>query len=191
VAIGIGTAAGGRRDSLMERRAFIGSLALGTLAMPYAARAQSTRKVYRIGILLTAAGMASDMVGPQPPNPFVNALLRGLREFGYVYGEHLVTEPRGSEGRPERLPGLAAELVRFRVDVIVAAGPTLPALKQVTSKIPVVMAGSIDPVGQGFVESLGHPGGNFTGLSLQVAETSGKRLELFKELVPGLLKDPR
>jgi putative ABC transport system substrate-binding protein len=175
----------------MERRAFIGSLALGTLAMPYAARAQSTRKVYRIGILLTAAGMASDMVGPQPPNPFVNALLRGLPEFGYVYGEHFVTEPRGSEGRPERLPGLAAELVRLRVDVIVAAGPTLPALKQVTSKIPVVMAGSIDPVGQGFVESLGHPGGNFTGLSLQVAETSGKRLELFKELVPGLLKDPR
>jgi putative ABC transport system substrate-binding protein len=108
-----------------------------------------------------------------------------LRELGYVWGEHFVTEPRGGEGKLERFPDLAAELVRLRVDVIVAAGPTLPALKQATSTIPVVMTGAADPVGQGFAESLGRPGRNFTGLSLQLRETTAKRLELLKELVPG------
>jgi putative ABC transport system substrate-binding protein len=124
------------------------------------------------------------MVGPQPRNPFTNALLRGLRELGYAYGEHFVTEPRGGESRPERYPSLAAELVRLQVDVIVAAGPMLPALKQATSTIPIIMAASSDPVGEGLVQSLGRPGGNFTGMSLQLVETTGKRLELLKELVP-------
>jgi putative ABC transport system substrate-binding protein len=126
----------------------------------------------------------------------VNALLHGLRGLGYVYGEHFVTEPRGGEGKPERFPNLAAELVRLQVDVIVAAGPMLPALKQATSAIPVVTTGAGDPVGQGFVQSLGRPGGNVTGLSIQFTETTGKRLELLKELVPGaapvaVLWDPR
>jgi putative ABC transport system substrate-binding protein len=125
------------------------------------------------------------MVGPQPPNPFVSALLRGLRELGYVYGEHFVTEPRGGGSVPERFPSLAAELVRLHMDVIVAGGGrALPALKQATSTIPIIMAASSDPVGLGFVRSLGHPGGNITGLSLQSVETTGKRLELLKELVP-------
>ena len=128
----------------MDRRAFIGRLALGTLAAPRAARAQPARKVYRIGILGSSA-MTSDMIGPQPRGPSTAALLRGLRELGYVYGVHFVTEPRGGESRPERFPGLAAELVRLQVDVIVAAGPTLPALKQATSTIPVVMAASGHP----------------------------------------------
>src|SRR3989442_3350249 len=123
---------------MMTRRAFIGSLALGTLAVPRAARAQPAGKVYRIGILGSLTP-TSDMIGPQPRGPFINALLRGLRELGYVYGEHFVTETRVAE-RPERLPGLAAELVRLQVDVIVAGGPSLPALKQATSTIPVVMA---------------------------------------------------
>ena len=166
----------------MNRRAFIGSLALGTLAVPRAARAQPARKVYRIGIL--SQGVASDMIGPQPRSPSHNALLRGLGELGYVYGEHFVTEPRGAEGRPDRFPGLAAEMVHLQVDVIVASGPMLSALKQATSTIPVVMAAAIDPVGEGLVQSLGHPGGNFTGLSLQNVETTGKRLELLRELVP-------
>jgi len=165
----------------MNRRAFIGSLALGTLAVPRAARAQPARKVYRIGIL--SQGVASDMIGPQPRSPSHNALLRGLGELGYVYGEHFVTEPRGAEGRPDRFPGLAAEMVHLQVDVIVASGPMLSALKQATSTIPVVMAAAIDPV-EGLVQSLGHPGGNFTGLSLQNVETTGKRLELLRELVP-------
>jgi putative ABC transport system substrate-binding protein len=168
----------------MDRRAFIGGLALGTLVVPRVTRAQPARKVYRIGILRSAE-MTSDMVGPQPRNPSVNALLRGLRELGYVYGQHFVTEPRGGEGGPESFPSLAAELIRLQVDVIVAVGPTLSALKQATSTIPIVMAGAADPVAQGFVQSIGHPGGNFTGMSLQMVETTGKRLELLKELVPG------
>ena len=179
----------------MDRRAFIGSLALGTLAMPRAALAQPVRKVYRIGILGSRSS-TSEIIGPQPQDPAVNALLRGLRELGYVYGEHFVTEPRGAEGKFERFPNLAAELVRLQVDAIVAPGPPLAALKQATSTIPVVMTGAADPVGQGFAQSLGRPGGNFTGLSLQLTETTGKRLELLKELVPGgapvaVLRDPR
>jgi putative ABC transport system substrate-binding protein len=151
--------------------------------VPRGACAQLARKVYRIG-MLGVAGTTSDMVGPQPRNPIVNALLRGLSELGYVYGQDFVTEPRGGESRPERFPSLAAELVRLQVDVIVAAGPLLPALKQATSTIPIVMAGAVDPVGDGLVQSLGHPGGNFTGLSNQGVELTGKRLELLRELVP-------
>ena len=128
----------------MDRRVFICRLALGTLAVPRVAPAQPARKVYRIGILSPSA-VTSDMVGLQPQSPYVNALLRGLRELGYVYGEHFVTEPRGAEGKPERFPDLAAELVRLRVDVIVAGGPMLAALKQATSTIPVVMGGATTP----------------------------------------------
>jgi putative ABC transport system substrate-binding protein len=106
-----------------------------------------------------------------------------LRELGYVWGEHFVTESRGAEGKPERFPGLVAELVRLKVDVIVAPGPAVPALKQATLTIPIVMAGSADPVGAGYVQSLGRPGGNVTGLSLQSVETTAKRLEILKELV--------
>ena len=167
----------------MDRSAFIGSLALGISSWCRVTAAQPARKVYRIGILTLYA--TSDAVGPQPRNPRINALLRGLRELGYVYGEHFVTEVRGVEGRPERYPSLAAELVRLQVDVIVAPGPTLSALKQATSTIPIVMGASSDPVAEGLVQSLGHPGGNITGMSLQSVETSGKRLELLKELVPG------
>ncbi len=166
----------------MDRRAFIGNLALGALAVLRVTSAQPAGKVYRIGIL--SLRMTSDLVGPQPRSPATNALLRGLRELGYVYGEHFVTEPRGGEGKPERFPRLAVELVRLQMDVILAAGPALPALKQATSTIPVIMTATLDPVRQGFVESLGHPGGNFTGFSLQSVETVGKRLELLKELVP-------
>jgi len=168
----------------MDRRAFISRLGLGTLAMPRAALAQPAQKVHRIGILGSRSS-TSEVAGPQPREPHFNALLRGLRELGYVYGEHFVTEARGGEGKVERFPNLAAELVRLRVDVIVAPGPVLAALKQVTSTIPVVMIGAADPVGQGLAQSLGCPGGNFTGLSLQLIETTAKRLELLKELVPG------
>jgi putative ABC transport system substrate-binding protein len=174
---------GGRGDQVLDRRTFIGSLALGALAAPCAAPAQPVRKVYRIGIL--ALGVTSNMVGPQPRDPSNNALLRGLRDLGYVYGEHFVTEPRGAESMPERYPGLAAELVRLQVDVIVAPGPMLSALKQATSTIPIVMAAATDPVGDRLVRSLRQPGTNFTGLSNQVVELMGKRLELLKELVPG------
>jgi putative ABC transport system substrate-binding protein len=96
-----------------------------------------------------------------------------------------VTEHRGAEGRPERYPVLASELVGLAPDIIVAAGPALPALKKATATIPIVMAAAIDPVAEGLVQSLGRPGTNFTGLSHQFPETTGKRLELLKELVPG------
>jgi ABC-type uncharacterized transport system substrate-binding protein len=124
-------------------------------------------------------------MGPEPRGaPNVDAFLRRLRELGYVYGEHFVTEPRGGESSLERFPNLAAEMVRLQVDVIVASGPMLQALKKATSTIPCVMAAAQDPVDEGLIRSLGRPGGNFTGLSLQTIETFGKRLELLKELVP-------
>jgi ABC transporter substrate binding protein len=183
-AIGVGAAAHGGRDPLMDRRAFIVRLALGTFAVTPAASAQPARKISRIGIIGLRA--TSDLIGPQPRSPSLKALLQGLTELGYVYGEHFVTEARGSEGKPESFPRLAAELVRLQVDVIVAAGPALPALKQASSTIPIVMAASADPVGLGYVRSLGRPDGNITGLSLQSIETTGKRLELLKELVPSV-----
>jgi putative ABC transport system substrate-binding protein len=165
----------------MDRRIFIGSLALGSFAVPRVIPAQPTRKV-SIGIIGLMA--TSTLVGPQPQSPSTSAFVSGLRELGYAYGEHFVTEPRGTDGRPDRFPGLAAELVRLQVDVIVAPGPALPALKQATSTIPIVMAGAADPVGSGYVQSLRRPGGNVTGLSLQSVETTGKRLEVLRELVP-------
>ena len=167
----------------MNRRVFIGSLALGVVGVPCVSPAQSGRKVYRIGIL--SLRPTSDLIGPEPRSPSIQALLRGLRELGYVYGAHFVTEARGGGGKPDRFPALASELVRLRVDVILAAGPALPALKQATSTTPVIMTGTLDPVRQGFAQSLSRPGGNFTGFSLQSPETAGKRLELIKELAPG------
>ena len=162
----------------MDRRAFLGSLA--TLAtMSRLAGAQPSGKVYRIGILSLQATSAATR------RSSTEALLRGLSDLGYVYGRDFVTEIRAGEGKPERFPTLAAELIRLQVDVILAPGPALPALKQATSSIPVIMSATLDPVGQGFVKSLGHPGGNFTGFSLQSPETVGKRLELLKDLVPG------
>lgn len=165
----------------MQRRDVLAGLVTALVA-PGVAAAQP-RKVYRIGVLGFSPATAA-MSGPQPSNPFVAAFLRGMSELGYVYGEHFVTEPRGAEGRVERYPDFAAELVRLQVDVIVAVAASLPALKEATSTIPIVMAGYPDPVGLGFVQSLGRPGANITGLSLQSIELTAKRLELLKELVP-------
>ena len=165
----------------MKRRALIsaGGLWVATRAGP----TQPARKVYRIGIL--GLRPTADLTGPAPRSPSTTAFLRGMREFGYVYGEHFVTEPRGADGRSERFPTLAAELVALKVDVIVAAGNALPALKQATTTIPIVMAAVNDPVHSGYVQSLARPGGNITGLSFGGVELSGKQLELLKELVPG------
>jgi len=166
---------------VIGRRSFLAGIA--ALAVVRNAGAQPARKIHRVGILGTAA--ASDLTGPQPRAPTTLAFLRGMREQGYVYGEHFVTEVRGADGKLERFPGLAAELVGLQVDVIVAPGPALPALKQATSTIPIVMAAASDPVGSGYVQNLNRPGGNVTGLSLQSVETMGKRLELLKEIIPG------
>jgi len=117
----------------------------------------------------------------------IDALRQGLRELGYVEGKNIVIEWRSAEGRLDRLPSLAAELVRLNVDVIVtAAPPPTRAAKTATATIPIVMAFADDPVSSGFVTSLARPGGNITGLSSLAPEISGKQLELLKEVVPGL-----
>jgi ABC-type uncharacterized transport system substrate-binding protein len=157
-------------------------MAGGVLA-PLGAGAQTAEKVRRIGVI-GFAPTTGDMVGPDPRYAYIKALLDGLRERGYVYGQHFVTEPRGAEGRLERLPGVVDELVRLQVDVIVPVGAALPALKQATSTIPIVVPGIPDPVGAGYARSLARPGGNFTGLSFQVLDLAVRRLDLLKEVVP-------
>src|SRR5207248_6109661 len=117
----------------------------------------------------------------------IEAFRQGLRELGYVEGKNIVIEYRWAEGKTERLPDLAAELVRLKVDVIVSAGPTVTrALKEATSTIPLVMGQDPDPVGSGFVASLARPGGNITGLASLSSENSGKQLDLMKEIAPRL-----
>ena len=165
----------------MKRRTLIG--ASGLLLTGRAAFAQPVRKVQRIGVLV--ASPAADFSGPQPVLSQARALLRGLGELGYVYGQHYVTEVRSAEGNFGRMPAVAAELAGLGVDVILAAGPTLIALKAATSTVPIVMSAGIDPVGDGLIQSLSHPGTNFTGLSHQFADGAGKLLELLKELVAG------
>ncbi len=164
----------------MQRRCLVG--AAGLWAASRRVAAQPARKVYRIGVVIGQFA-AADIGGPQTPSAAVNALLLGMRELGYEYGVHFVIELRSSEGKPERFPALAAELVAQPVDLIVGLGPAIPALKQATSTIPIVMTGAGDPVAQGLVNSLGRPGGNITGLTLQSVDTVGKRLELLGELV--------
>ena len=121
---------------MMKRRTLIGAGAVWGAC--WASQAQPARKAYRIGIL--TVGPAASATGPQPQAPSTASFLRGMRELGYVYGEHFVTEARGADDQPERFPVLAAELASLDLDVIVGAGPSLRALKQATSSIPVVMA---------------------------------------------------
>jgi len=154
---------------MIKRRGLVG--AGGLLMASRAVRAQPARKLYRIGMLGVGAATA-DMAGPNPVGSPSAALLAGLRELGYVYGETFVTEARSAEGQAERFPALVAELIRLQVHVIVAAGPALAACKQATSTLPIVMAGAEDPVGLGVIQSLARPGTNFTGLSNQSVEVS-------------------
>jgi ABC-type uncharacterized transport system substrate-binding protein len=145
------------------------------------AQAQQPEKLSRIGFL--------SGVSPSINSARVEAFRQGLRELGYVEGKNIVIEYRYAEGRLERLPALADELVHLKVDVIVtAAPPPTRAAKQATSTIPIVMTFDDDPVGSGFIGSLARPGGNITGLSAQAPETIGKQLELLKEIVPNLAR---
>ena len=153
-------------------------LALSVLAAPVVAAAQQPTKVYRIGRL-------SPGFPPSQLSPSREAFRQALRELGYVEGQNLVIEWRWAEGRDERLPALAAELVRLQVEVIVVGGgAAIRAAQHATSTIPIVMAANYDPVGEGFVASLARPGGNITGLSWLGAELPGKRLEILKETLP-------
>ena len=166
---------------MVDRRKLIVSIGVGALAWPISARSQPVRRVARIGIV-TIGSTGSDMAGALPRNRNVRAFLRGMAELGYVFGRDFVTEPRGIDGVSR-----IAELADLQVDMIVATGggTALSVLKQATNTIPIIMTAAPDPVGQGFVQSLARPGGNFTGMSLQSLELTGKRLQILKEIVPG------
>jgi putative ABC transport system substrate-binding protein len=165
----------------MSRRSFCGTLA-GVLVAPgiaLALDAQQSARVPKIGFLATATQASVA--------PFIAAFRQGLKELGYVEGKTALLEVRTADGAPERLPQLARELLALKPDVIVATtDPAIAAVRRETQTIPIVMAVSSDPAGAGFVASLAHPGGNVTGLSALSPETSGKRLELLMEVVPGL-----
>jgi putative tryptophan/tyrosine transport system substrate-binding protein len=153
------------------------TLTLSLLVAPLAAEAQQPTKVYRVGRLTAFS--------PAQPSPILAAFEQTLRDLGYVEGRNILLEYRYAEGSEERLRDQAAELVQLPVDVIVAEGAAATrAAQHATRTIPIVMAGTADPVAQGFVASLAQPGGNITGLSFLVEELPGKRLEFLKEVVP-------
>ncbi len=150
------------------------SMVLGTLLTPRSAPAQQPAKVARIGFLSTGVAGTN-----------IEAFRQGLQELGHVVGHNIAIEYRWAAGRDDRLPDLAADLVRLKVDIIVSTSSSAArAAQQATRTIPIVMAVSGDPVGTGLVASLARPGGNITGLTILSPELSGKRLELLKEAVP-------
>src|SRR5262245_42045608 len=149
-------------------------LAAGTFA-----EAQQTKKVPCIGFLAVSGD-------PKTPGPWVEAFRHGLRDVGYVEGKSILVEYRYVEGKLDRIPSLVAELMQLKVDVLVlVALSAIRAAKQSTKTIPIVMVATVDPVATGLVDSLAHPGGNITGLTRLTRDSSGKRLELLKEVVPG------
>jgi putative ABC transport system substrate-binding protein len=160
------------------------ALTLGLFVVPLASEAQLPRTIPRIVYLALAPG-PSDAVSSERSE----ALAQGLRELGYVEGQTLIMEYWWSAGNVDRLRENAAELVRLGVHVIITQGAVATrAAKDMTRTIPIVMAGDTDPVGDGFVASLGRPGGNITGVTTLHRELSGKRLELFKDTVPGVAR---
>ena len=163
----------------IKKKVTVLTLCAMLLALCVSAKAQQPKKVPRIGFL--GGSSASANAGR------IEAFRQGLRELGYVEGKNIVIEHRWAEGKLDRLPALAAELVRLKVDIIVSAGPTVTRVaKEATVTIPIVMGFDDDPVGSGFVASLARPAGNITGLSALSPELSGKQLELLKEIIPRL-----
>ena len=152
-------------------------LALNLFAVPLAVEGQQASRVYRIGLLTTHSAQATR----------VEPLRAGLRDLGYVEGQNIVIEYRWAEGKYDRFPDLAAELVRLKVDVIVTGGtPSTQAAMQATKTIPIVMVGTGDPLRTGLIASLARPGGNVTGLTQLGAEVAGKRLQILKDTVPNV-----
>jgi putative tryptophan/tyrosine transport system substrate-binding protein len=162
----------------MNRRAFISLLAGAAATWPLAALAQQVEKVHRIGFLWD-----SPIVFPEATDAF----RQGLRDLGYIEGRNLVIEYRWAEGKPARMREMAEDLVRLKVDIIVAPSSIYTgAARRTTSSIPIVFFSHADPLGSGHVASLAQPGGNATGLSLMMTETNVKLLELLKDAIPGL-----
>jgi putative ABC transport system substrate-binding protein len=164
----------------MNRRTAIRRLATIFLGTASLAEAQQAARILRIGILIVPSASSQ--------SARVEAFRRRLRELGYVEGKNIVIDYRYAEGKRERLPDLAAELVRLKVDVIVTAGRAILAAKKASATIPIVFALGADPVGEGLVSSLARPGGNITGLSLMAPDLDGKRLELLKEAFPKVIR---
>jgi putative tryptophan/tyrosine transport system substrate-binding protein len=162
----------------LKRREFITLLGGAAAAWPLAARAQQAGKVPTIGVLASGT--------PASHSQWVAAFVQRLRELGWIEGRTVAIEVRWAEGRFERPALIAAEFVRLKVDVILTSGPSVFAAKQATSVIPIVFATVADPLSTGLVASLARPGGNVTGLSLTSPELASKRLELVREVVPGL-----
>ncbi len=162
----------------MRRRDVITLLGGAALALPLPARAQQPGKRPTIGFL--GSGTASSW------SQWTAAFVQRMRELGWIEGRTVAIEYRWGDAQPERLAGLATELVRLKVDVIVTSGFVAAAAKQATSTIPIVFTVASDPVGTGIVSSLARPGANVTGLSLQSNDLAGKRLELLREILPGL-----
>ena len=160
------------------RRELLAALGGAAVAWPLAARAQQAGRLPTIGLL--GAGT------PSAWSPWLAAFAQRLHELGWSEGRTIAIKYRWAEGRTERYAEIAAEFVRLKVDVIVTGGPAVPAVKQATSVIPTVFAVADDPVGSGYVASLARPGGNVTGLSNQQIDLVGKRIELLRELIPGL-----
>jgi putative ABC transport system substrate-binding protein len=168
----------GRMTVTIGRRELLAALGGAAAAWPFAARAQQAGKLPTIGFL------SSGTISTHPL--WVAAFVQRLRELGWTEGRTIAIEYRWAEGRSERFAEIAAEFMRLKVDVIVTVGTAVLAAKQATSDIPIVFALAADPVGSGLVASLARPGGNVTGLSLQQTDAGGKRLELLREVVPGL-----
>ena len=166
-----------------DRRKFLMTLCVGVLAGPCVSVAQQPGKIWRIGFFSSLSRQALQESGRS------DAFLQGMRELGFVEGKNLVIEWRSPEGKPERLPGLAAELVQLKVDVVVTAGmqPT-STLQKATTAIPIVMVNVSDPVAMGFVKTLAHPGGNLTGLANIASDFGPKHLEMLLEMVPNLFR---
>ena len=163
----------------MKRRDFIKVIAGSVAAWPLAARAQQAGKLPTIGFLGSTT--------PAPQSQWTAAFVQRLRELGWIEGRTVTIEYRWAEGRSERFTEFAVEFVRLKVDVILTHNtPPVLAAKQVTSVIPIVFATAADPVGTGVVASLARPGSNVTGLSSQTPDTAGKRIELLREVIPGL-----
>jgi putative tryptophan/tyrosine transport system substrate-binding protein len=162
---------------MIARRKFV-TLLGGAVAWPLTARAQQPGKLPLIGFLGSTT--------PSLWSEWIAAFVQRLRELGWIEGRTIAVEYRWAEGREARFAEIAAEFVRLKVDVIVTSGTAIQAAKKATSVIPIVFAVANDPVGSGFVASLARPGGNVTGLSLQATDLDGKRLELLREVVPGL-----
>ena len=164
---------------MITRRAFVGGLTAAGLAGPLAVKAQPAGTMHRIGYLGNSS-LSSE-------SALLEGFRQGLRERGYIEGTNIAFEYRWAEEKIEVMPGLAAQLVRLKVDVILTAGtPAALAVKAATTSIPIVLAALGDPVGAGLVSSLARPGGNVTGLSALSPELEGKRLQLLKEMVPRL-----